>query len=436
MIMKKIQIASIALLFAVSVSANNYYVKMNGADVNNGTSWNLAKNDLQNAINHATAGDTIFVAAGVYSGGFIMREGINVMGGYTANPEKPRERILPADAVNDVQWSILDGGNKQRTLTQIADFATQTVWDGFVVRNGIPVKREIAAGYLVHALNGANIVAVVYQYNPTTETGKMISVADIQSSWGGYQTELSELPCLGSAADGMNGVENTEIIVEKFGETNPDFKDNYMPNGNYAANWCKELSIGGFTGWHLPSADEWQEVFAQKNAINNAMIPAKKHINGYWTSNHAGNLLAWAFYLENGKMKPTLKYIEKNVRAIRSFQKSELPAITAIESSVFLQNNGTLKNCFVDNMNVNYVDFNNAQAQNCVVFPNPANDFVYIGGFENEDITVYIYNLAGGLVKQTNRSYINVSDLNNGIYLLKLTTKTNTVVRKLVIVSE
>ena len=71
-----------------------------------------------------------------------------------------------------------------------------------------------------------------------------------------------------------------------------------------------------------------------------------------------------------------------------------------------------------------------------IIFPNPANDMIYIGGVENEDIKVYIYNLAGGIVKQTNRSFVNVSDLNNGIYLLKLTTKTNTVVRKIIVVSE
>ena len=71
-----------------------------------------------------------------------------------------------------------------------------------------------------------------------------------------------------------------------------------------------------------------------------------------------------------------------------------------------------------------------------IIFPNPAKDMIYIGGVENEDIMVSIYDLRGVLVKQTNRSFVDIANLNDGIYLLKLTTKTNTIFKKIVIASE
>jgi hypothetical protein len=355
----------------------------------------------------------------------MMREGITVRGGYTANTANPRERISPADAANDAQKSILDGGNTQRTLTQIVDFATPTVWDGFVIRNGNAGNREIKAGYLVYTQNGAGIAGVVYEYNAATETGKMISAAEVQSSWGGYQTEFSELPCTGIPADDMNGAENTEIIVEKFSDTNPDFKDNYKPNGNYAANWCKTLSIGGFSDWHLPSTGEWREVFAQKNAINNVITATGiKPAIGYWTSNHAGELLAWAFYLENGKPIPNLKYIEKNVRAIRSFLKSELSAISPAEGSVLLQNNGTLKNCIVDNMGTNSLEGSNIAEANLEVFPNPANRRETITvKTENEMAHLQLIDISGKIIftkKITGKETTFAAPVNQGVYVLRL----------------
>ena len=421
--MKRLQISSIALIIAISMSATNYFVKPAGVDTNNGSNWNLAKKNLQNTINNAKAGDSIFVAAGVYSGGFLMHEGITVMGGYTANTTKPRERILPVNATDKAQLSILDGGNTQRTLVQIVDFATPTVWDGFVIQNGKPANIEISAGHLVYAQDGASIVAVVYDYKPATETGKMISVAGIQSSWGGYQTNFNELTCLVTAANDMKGAKNTEIIVEKFGETNSDFKDNYKPNGNYAANWCQKLSSGGFTGWHLPSSGEWQEVFAQKNAINNVLTATSvKLSNGYWTSNHAGELLAWAYYLENGKPFPVLKFIEKNVRAIRSFQKSELAGISPVESSVLLQKNGVLNNCKVDDPDFSSIGI--VLKVNPEVFPNPVKQSEIITVItENEIGYLQLIDISGKIISSTkitgNETKI-VAPVNAGVYMLRL----------------
>jgi len=188
---------------------------------------------------------------------------------------------------------------------------------------------EITVGDLVY--NGSEVIAIVYLYDPATKIGKMISTKDAKKAWGGYQVEFTDLPYLGKPVSDMNGMQNTGKIVSKFGATNPDFKNNYTPNSNYAAYWCNELPAGDFA-WHLPSVGEWQEIFTQKSKITNALNAAKINFaNGCWTSNHAGDQAAWLFYFENALKVPALKYTEKNVYAVRNFNENELTTGTPPE---------------------------------------------------------------------------------------------------------
>ncbi len=83
-----------------TVSPRIFYVTANGTG--NGSSWQEATNDLQEAIDAAQAGDEIWVAQGVYkakklispskkrSYAFILKEGVSIYGGF-AGTEKSRE---------------------------------------------------------------------------------------------------------------------------------------------------------------------------------------------------------------------------------------------------------------------------------------------------------------------------------------------------------
>jgi hypothetical protein len=57
-----------------------------------------------------------------------------------------------------------------------------------------------------------------------------------------------------------------------------------------------------------------------------------------------------------------------------------------------------------------------------VIYPNPAKDILYIDNAENADI--YIYNTIGQIVKKVtnvlDKSEINISDLNNGMYIVRI----------------
>ena len=422
--MKKLYIILITLLTAITASAINYHVKPTGTDTYSGSSWTLAKQSLQNTINLASAGDTIFVAVGEYSGGFMMREGITVMGGYTANTTMPRERILPADAADESQMSILDGGGTQRALIQITDFATPTFWDGFVIRNGTSVSSEVTVGSLVYAENGMDIVGIVYQFDG--ENGKMLSFAESKQPWGFYQYEFTELPYLGTPANDMKGKENTQLIIDKCDEMFPPISSFFLPN---IGAWCKSLSAG----WYLPSVGEWLEIYAAKSEINSIFIAANtKLANGYWTSNHAGELLAWAFYFENGKSVPTLKYIQKNVRAIRSFTASELTPPAPAESSVLLKNNGILDHSIVDGKEVVGVSDISAEKINLQIFPNPVQhneSFTVISN--NETGSLKLIDISGKVIfskKITGNETTITAPKSAGVYFLQLLGKTVKVV--------
>lgn len=68
------------------------------------------------------------------------------------------------------------------------------------------------------------------------------------------------------------------------------------------------------------------------------------------------------------------------------------------------------------------------------VYPNPANEFLYIQGLD-EGFTVSVYNFSGKLVL-TNRienNQVDISSLSDGLYIIKITTYNETVTRKFLV---
>ena len=93
-----------------------------------GTSWENASGDLQAMVDEVEANadkGEVRVAAGTYYGGFLMKDGVNVYGGYSAVDNGIR------DLKNNKTY--LDGEKKSRVLFQNQDILFQytTTWDGF-----------------------------------------------------------------------------------------------------------------------------------------------------------------------------------------------------------------------------------------------------------------------------------------------------------------
>ena len=117
------------------------YVKQNASGTGDGSSWDNAMDDIQNAINLASLLDStqVWAAGGIYNGdttavnAFTMVEGVNVYGGFTgvepANFDLSQRNF-------ETNATVLDGQNARRVLYQPSAFSIQTVWDGFTIQNG------------------------------------------------------------------------------------------------------------------------------------------------------------------------------------------------------------------------------------------------------------------------------------------------------------
>lgn len=66
------------------------------------------------------------------------------------------------------------------------------------------------------------------------------------------------------------------------------------------------------------------------------------------------------------------------------------------------------------------------------VIPNPASKEIEIIGV-GEDVKVEFINLAGSVIKESNAKKISLNDVANGVYMLRITTPNETVVKKLVV---
>ncbi|NOY36455.1 MAG: hypothetical protein GXO83_02670, partial [Chlorobi bacterium] len=141
---KGLIILSVLAVFYVSASSQSIiYVKTDASGSNNGTSWINAYNDLQSALSNATAGDTIWVAAGTYKPTtgtdrhvpFSLVKHVPVYGGFTGTETNLLERDFVANT------TILSGdigtqGDNADNSYSVVFGADSTVIDGFTITDG------------------------------------------------------------------------------------------------------------------------------------------------------------------------------------------------------------------------------------------------------------------------------------------------------------
>lgn len=117
-----------ALMLPVCLSAGNKSVTTTGDDHSSGNSWAEAYGTVQKGIWNASAGDTVFVAAGVYNQVFSISDGVHVFGGYDAASGLRDTELFP---------TILDGRdqNKWIVVKYDNDCTLPTVVDGLTLQN-------------------------------------------------------------------------------------------------------------------------------------------------------------------------------------------------------------------------------------------------------------------------------------------------------------
>ena len=113
----------------MNASAAAWYVRTDGEDGADGKSWETAQESVRLGIDNCKPGDTLFVEAGVYHEGIVLKEGITILGGCTADESWSRNR----DHKNK---TILDGtGLGCRLISCEADLQRTTYIEDFVLQN-------------------------------------------------------------------------------------------------------------------------------------------------------------------------------------------------------------------------------------------------------------------------------------------------------------
>ncbi len=116
----------------------------------------------------------------------------------------------------------------------------------------------------------------------------------------------------GGTQDGIgSGKDNTDAIVATL-------QDN--KNKAYAAKICNELVEGGFTDWFLPSKDELNKLYEQKDTLYEQKDTVGVFsYDYYWSSSAYASDSAWVQHFGQGNQNVDTRNLDNRVRAVRAF---------------------------------------------------------------------------------------------------------------------
>lgn len=132
------------------------------------------------------------------------------------------------------------------------------------------------------------------------ETHGLIAAESDQGSdaeWGCNLTSID-----GTSTDLGTGMANTQAIVDGCG------------TAGIAARICDELDLNGYTDWYLPSRDELNKLYENRNSIGGF-----DNDRDYWSSSEFDAGSAWRQRFDDGEQSDTSKEYFPRVRAVRSF---------------------------------------------------------------------------------------------------------------------
>jgi|TARA_B110000879_G_scaffold22306_1_gene28924 hypothetical protein len=182
------------------------------------------------------------------------------------------------------------------------------------------------AGFMLYKL-GATITEVKQCYSSLPSTGssthppKSARIAAVSSGYydakrSGASVERTTSSSNTSSNNNSNSSNNptesgsTNVIATvRIRQLELMTKDLGMMNWEDAKSACADLG----DGWRLPTKDELNMMYENKDEIGGFA-----NSNSYWSSTHSGGLSYWRLWLQNGLTYIGGKYVNYNVRAVRS----------------------------------------------------------------------------------------------------------------------
>ncbi|WP_308993358.1 DUF1566 domain-containing protein [Mariniflexile litorale] len=153
---------------------------------------------------------------------------------------------------------------------------------------------------------------IVFYLDDTGEHGLVCATKDlIQPMRWGYNDVLlnNTQQTIGS------GLANTQAIAAAY----PDIET--------AAKLCLNFEYNEYDDWYLPSLDELNLIYINKNKINPTAIANDGEAfqaldddrSNYWSSSEGGEMNAWLIQFDTGVTKTYYKTYIQHMRAIRAF---------------------------------------------------------------------------------------------------------------------
>ena len=438
--MKKIfTIISILLITASALNAQvTIYVKADATGANNGTSWSNAFTSLKLAINTAFEGDRIWVAYGTYTSTtgvdacFEISKDIKLYGSFSGTETTLSQRVF-----GNEYTSILDGENEKRVVLT-TNLTANAVIDGFLITGGNGgdfgiggIWNDSSSPTLSNLSISGNIGGGICNDNasPTITNVKICGNSNINSLGGGIFNRtsapiLTNVAIFGNTARMGGGIANSA-------ESSPT-----LINVTIAGNFASEYADGVANFSSTPIFQNciiWGNgnygVYNQDSspAYTYCLVQEENNLQG------AGNINAEGI-AEGAVFVNIVNASISNPTTNGNYQlKSGSPCINTgsnsfNSSTTDLAGNPRIYHTTIDMGAYEYtgtVGINGFCAKSMNIYPNPANNYIFVDGLNAGD-KISITNIAGVKLMEVkvkanaDTQYIDVSSLRSGMYIIRV----------------
>jgi uncharacterized protein (TIGR02145 family) len=197
-------------------------------------------------------------------------------------------------------------------------------------------------------------------------------------------------------------------------------------------------------GWHVPDDNEWTTLTNYLGGDNIAGGKMKEIGTTHWDSSNTGATNEIGFTALPGGARycipPSINFYQIGRCGYWwiSSEEDGLSWFLRIDSEDIDVNryrydrywSGYSVRC----VKSNNVTINSNSPEELAVYPNPTNETLYLENIKNENFTLIIYDLNGTIVlrKHINSSFIDISKLTNGVYIIMLLDSESAMISKFI----